>query len=134
MSQPLRSAYISIVMAVQEASEAASSSSGLGPVSWPPMSSGSSATRRCSRTRSSCSYLPLRIAMARIGATMLLLVQRVEEQAGKHLRIEERGLRGHDLARRGDVADPLDRGSAHEEPGLHVAGEDALARLVGRAR
>ena len=43
MSQPLRWAYISIVIAVQEASAAASSSCGLGPRSSPPASSGSSA-------------------------------------------------------------------------------------------
>ena len=43
MSQPLRWAYISIVMAVQEARLAASSSCGLGPASSPPRSSGSSA-------------------------------------------------------------------------------------------
>src|SRR3954454_20907233 len=106
MTQPLRSAYISIVIAVQEASEAASSSSGLGPMSLPPMSSGSSATRRCSRTRTSCSKLALRIAIARMGAIRLLLVQGVEEQAGEHLREEVGRLRGHDLAGRRDVPDP----------------------------
>ena len=51
--QPLRLAYISIVIAVQEASEAASSSCGLGPMSSPPMSSGSSAVMRCLRTLTS---------------------------------------------------------------------------------
>ncbi len=45
-SQPLRLAYISIVIALQEARLAASSSSGLGPASVPPWSAGSSATRR----------------------------------------------------------------------------------------
>ena len=49
MSQPLRRAYISIVIAVQEASEAASSSCGLGPQSSPPWSFGSSAVIVCRR-------------------------------------------------------------------------------------
>src|SRR5438105_184614 len=43
MSQPLRSAYISIVIAVHAARLAAKSSCGLGPWSAPPRSSGSSA-------------------------------------------------------------------------------------------
>ena len=43
-----------MVIAVHEASEAASSSVGLGPVSVPPLSSGSSAIRRCSRISISC--------------------------------------------------------------------------------
>ena len=42
MSQPLRFAYISIVIAVHEARLAASSSCGLGPLSSPPASVGSS--------------------------------------------------------------------------------------------
>ena len=46
----LRFAYISIVIAVQDASDAASSSCGLGPMSSPPSSSGSSAVSRCLRT------------------------------------------------------------------------------------
>src|SRR4051794_22030255 len=133
MSQPLRSAYICIVIAVQEASAAASSSSGAGPRSLPPMSSGSSATSRWSRTRISCSYLPLRMAIARMPRS-LPLIERVEEQAGQDLREEERGLRGHHLARRRDVADALHRRRPHEEAGLHVAVEDAPARLLGRAR
>ena len=54
MFQPLRLAYISIVIAVQEASDAASSSCGLGPMSSPPESSGSSAVSRCWRTFRSC--------------------------------------------------------------------------------
>ena len=44
MSQPLRSAYISIVIAVQEASAAASRRVGEGPASVPPSSTGSSTT------------------------------------------------------------------------------------------
>ena len=40
MSQPLRLAYISIVIALHEARLAASSSSGLGPASVPPWSDG----------------------------------------------------------------------------------------------
>ena len=43
----LRRAYISIVIAVQDASDAASSSCGLGPMSSPPDVSGSSAVSRC---------------------------------------------------------------------------------------
>jgi hypothetical protein len=45
-SQPLRAAYISIVTAVHEARLAASSSCGLGPVSSPPWSCGSSTAMR----------------------------------------------------------------------------------------
>ena len=56
MSHFLRLAYISIVIAVHEASDAASSSCGLGPMSSPPPSSGSSAVRRCLRTFRSCVY------------------------------------------------------------------------------
>src|SRR3954470_4557737 len=133
MSQPLRSAYICIVIAVQEASAAASSSSGAGPTSRPPMSSGSSATSRWSRTRTSCSYLPLRMAIARM-TSRLPRIQRVEEQAGQDLGEEVRRLRRHDLAGRCDVADALHRGSPHEEAGLHLAVEDAPAGLLGRAR
>ena len=47
MSQPLRLAYISIVIALQEARLAASSSWGLGPASVPPWARGSSAVTRC---------------------------------------------------------------------------------------
>ena len=54
LDQPLRSAYISSVIAVQEAREAASSSWGLGAVSSPPVSIGSSALTWWSRTRTSC--------------------------------------------------------------------------------
>src|SRR3954454_21811178 len=108
MSQPLRSAYISMVIAVQEASDAARSSSGLGPTSRPPMSSGSSDTSRCSRTRTSCSYFPLRVAMARMGSN-LPLIQRMEDESARHLGEEVRRLGRHHLAGGGDVADALHR-------------------------
>src|SRR5687768_8611234 len=133
MSQPLRSAYICIVIAVQDASDAASSSSGLGPRSLPPMSSGSSAVSRWSRMRTSCSYLPLRMAIARMRPT-LLLVERVEHQARRDLREEVGGLRRHDLARRRDLPDELDRDGAHEEAGLHLAVLDLGQRLRRVAR
>src|SRR5690606_17172252 len=51
MSHPLRWAYIAIVTAVQEASDAASSSCGLGPASSPPTSGSSSAVIRWWRIR-----------------------------------------------------------------------------------
>ena len=56
MSHFLRFAYISIVIAVHEASDAASSSCGFGPMSSPPDSSGSSAVKWCLRTFRSCVY------------------------------------------------------------------------------
>ncbi len=56
MSHFFRFAYISIVIAVHEASDAASSSCGFGPMSSPPDSSGSSAVRWCLRTFRSCVY------------------------------------------------------------------------------
>src|SRR5919198_1253702 len=47
MSHPLRPAYISIVIAVQAASAAATVLVGEGPASAPPATSGSSITSRC---------------------------------------------------------------------------------------
>src|SRR5206468_12207588 len=103
MSQPLRFAYISIVIAVHEARLAASSSCGLGPLSSPPVSSGSSAVMWCSRTSTSCWKVPpLRRAIALMTSTLL---QWVEHEAGRDLRVEEGGLRRHRLARRGDLPD-----------------------------
>src|SRR3954447_16728542 len=46
-SQPLRSAYISVVIAVHAASAAPTVRVGEGPTSPPPSASGSSITRRC---------------------------------------------------------------------------------------
>src|SRR4051794_6247921 len=115
MFQLLRLAYISIVIAVQEASEAASSSCGLGPMSSPPEPSGSSAVRRCWRTLRSCVKFSRWRAMALMGMS---LGQRVEQLAREHLGEEVGGLRGHVHARRRDVADVLDGSWAHEERGL----------------
>ncbi len=53
MSQPLRSVYIVIVIAVHEASAAVSRRVGEGPVSVPPASSGSSTTIVCPSTSTS---------------------------------------------------------------------------------
>ena len=64
MSQPLRWAYISIVIAVHEARLAASSSCGLGAVSWPPLSFGSSAVTSWLRMRITCRYWDARVAVA----------------------------------------------------------------------
>src|SRR3954453_7108921 len=90
--QPLRLAYISIVIAVHDASEAASSSCGLGPSSWPPWSSGSSAVSRWLRTSTSW----VNFARWRATAFMALtLGEGVEEHPREHLGEEVRRLRGH---------------------------------------
>ena len=65
MSQPLRLAYISIVIAVHDARLAASSSCGLGPSSSPPCSGGSSAVSWWWRMSIRCvNVLVLRRAVA----------------------------------------------------------------------
>src|SRR4051812_47559302 len=108
MSQPLRLAYISIVMAVHEARLPASSSWGLGALSSPPFSSGSSAWTSCLRISMSCWNLPpLRRAVALMAATLL---QGVEDEAGRDLGVEEGRLGRHRLAGRGHLPDLLDRG------------------------
>src|SRR5687768_15486569 len=129
-SQPLRLAYISIVIAVHDASEAASSSCGLGPSSLPPWSFGSSAVSVCERTLTSWRKFSSCWAVARIGTT---LGKRVEQQAGQDLGEEVRRLRRHHLACRGNLAHEPDRGGPHEEARLHAAGADTLARLCRRA-
>src|SRR5215213_11622307 len=101
----LRFAYISIVIAVQEASDAASSSCGFGPMSSPPDVSGSSAVRRCWRTFTSCVYFSRWRATALMP---LILGERVEEHPRQHLGEEVGGLGGHVDPGRGDVADALD--------------------------
>src|SRR3954454_4346509 len=102
--QPLRLAYISIVIAVQEASEAASSSCGLGPSSWPPWSSGSSAVRWCLRTLSSW----VNLSRWRATAFMpLTLGQRVDGHPREHLGEEVGGFRGHVDPGRRHVADAV---------------------------
>src|SRR5919205_570787 len=129
MSQPLRPAYISIVIAVHDARLAASSSCGLGPVSSPPFASGSSATTWCSRISRSCWKVPpLRRAIALMPPTLL---QWVEEQAGRDLRVEEGRLGRHRLARRRDRPDLLDRRGPEQERGVGAAGLDRGDRLVG---
>jgi hypothetical protein len=65
-SQLLRLAYISIVIATHDASDAASSSCGLGPVSSPPCSAGSSDVIVCERTRMSWRRFSSCWALARI--------------------------------------------------------------------
>src|SRR3954464_2102528 len=129
--QPLRLAYISIVIAVHDASEAASSSCGLGPSSRPPWSSGSSAVSRCLRTSTTWVNLSRWRALARMALT---LGQLVEEHPREHLGEEVRGLRGHVHPGGGDGADAVHRSRAHEQRGLDLAGLDAGARLVRVAR
>src|SRR4051812_40010875 len=131
MFHALRLAYISIVIAVQDASEAASSSCGLGPRSSPPDPSGSSAVRWCWRTLRSC------VKFSRWRATAIMaesLGERVEQLAREHLGEEVGGLRRHVHARRRDVADVLDGGRAHKERGLRLAGLDPGTGLLGVAR
>src|SRR5215217_2680522 len=62
------------------------------------------------------------------------LVERVEDHAGQDLREEVGRLRRHALPGRGDGADALDRGAAHEERGVGVAELHARASLLGVAR
>src|SRR5919199_6291277 len=110
MSQPFRLAYISIVIAVHEARLAASSSWGLGALSSPPFSSGSSAWISCSRISMSCWKLPpLRRAVALMTATLL---QGVEDETGWDLRMEEGRLGRHRLPGGGHLLDLLDRRGA----------------------
>src|SRR3954447_5991852 len=132
-SQPLRLAYISIVIAVHEASEAASSSWGLGPSWAPPRSFGSSAVIVCEPILTSWRNPASRVADARMVPMLRSVSQRVEQQSGEYLREEVGRLGRHDLARGGDLADEVDRRRAHEQRGLHVACADALPRLVPRA-
>src|SRR3954453_12506296 len=129
--QPLRLAYISIVMAVQEASDAASSSCGLGPSSWPPWSSGSSAVSRCLRTLTSCVNFSRWRATARMPLT---LGERVEEHPRQHLGEEIRRLRGHVDPGGGHVPNAVDGRRAHEQRGLDLPGLHAGARLLRVAR
>src|SRR4051812_14778007 len=131
MSQPLRLAYISIVTAVQEARLAASSSWGLGAVSVPPASCGSSIDSSWLRTLTTWRNPPSRVAVAFM---VFLLYQWIEEQPGGHLREEERRLGRHVDTRRGDLAHLLDGGAAQEERGVVGALEDQPARLVVGAR
>src|SRR5215207_6623939 len=96
--QPLRVAYISIVIAVHEASEAASSSCGLGPSSSPPSSTGSSAVSWCLRILTSWRNFSAWRAEARMVAMLGPRVERVEHQAREDFREEVRRLGRHDLA------------------------------------
>src|ERR1043165_4429141 len=78
---------------------------------------------------------PDRVAVAFMPSMMAKdLGQWVEQQAGRHLRVEERRLRRHVHARRGDVPDLLDRGAAREERGVVLAALDELQRLLVGAR
>src|SRR5207244_12287322 len=111
-----------IVSAVQEARLAASSSWGLGPVSSPPLSSGSSAGTWCSRISTSCwKVLPSRRAVALMWLILAWLFQRIEEEPGWDLGIEEGRLRGHRLARLGHALHLLDRGGPEDEGGVRAA-------------
>ena len=60
--------------------------------------------------------------------------QRVEEQAGGELRIEERGLLRHRLAAGGEGGDLRDGGRTDEERGLGLAAVDGGDRLLGVRR
>src|SRR4051794_38361248 len=124
-SQPLRLAYISIVIAVHEARLAASSSWGLGPSSLPPWSFGSSAVMWCSRISTSClKSPPSRRAIALMPRTLL---QQVEDEAGWDLREEVGRLGRHRLARLGHLSNLLDGDAAHEEGRLVAARLDGVA-------
>src|SRR2546423_6266996 len=115
MSQPLRLAYISIVIAVHDARLAARSSWGLGPLSSPPFSSGSSAATWCVRISTSCLKLPpSRRAIALMPPTLL---EWIEQPAGRDLGVEEGRLRRHRLARLRDGLDGFDRRGAGQERG-----------------
>src|SRR3982751_3909947 len=116
MSQPLRAAYISIVTAVQDARLAASSSWGLGPVSLPPLSTGSSTPTSWPRILTTWRKPPSRLAvgfMLRLSTgwgteKVFRLCQWIEEQPGRHLGEEVRGFRGHVDPGGGDLANLLD--------------------------
>src|SRR5438105_6730761 len=129
MSQPLRLAYISIVIAVHAARLAATSSWGLGPMSSPPFSSGSSAATWCVRISTSCLKLPpSRRAIALMPPTLL---EWVEQQAGRDLGVEEGRLRRHRLARLRDGLDLVDGRRAEQERRVGPARLDRGDR-VGR--
>src|SRR3954447_12237177 len=135
MSQPLRFAYISIVIAVHEASDTASISCGLGPSSVPPLSSGSSTVSSCLRTETEClrPSLSTRCAFAFM-ICLQLSIQRVEHEPRRDLRIEEGRLRRHRLARLRHRAHLLDGSGTHEEGGVGTARLDGIARLCEVAR
>src|SRR6266480_5088585 len=127
MSQPLRFAYISMVIAVQKAKLAARSSWGLGPVSSPPFSSGSSAVIMWARIATSCLNVPLsRRALALIPSTLL---EWVEQQARRDLRVEEGRLGRHRLPGLGHLAHLLNRRGAQQERGIGTARLDRLDRV-----
>src|SRR5436853_834286 len=127
MSQPLRFAYISIVIAVHEARLAASSSWGLGPVSSPPFSSGSSAVIVWVRIATSCLKVPLsRLALALMASTLL---ERVEQQARWHLWVEEGRLRRHRFAGLRHLAHLIHRRRAQKERGIGTARLHRLDRV-----
>ena len=75
-SQPLRAAYISVVTATQPASEAASSSSGLGPSSAPPASVCSSMVSSWRPMRTLWRYPDWRVTVAFMAPSILRPHQR----------------------------------------------------------
>src|SRR5207247_6023947 len=111
-SQPLRCAYISIVMAVHDARLAASRSCGHGPASSPPWSGGSSTVRSCWPILTVCRSVPAREEVAFMA---IRSCQRVEEKSCRHLGKEVRRLGRHVDARRGDLLNLLDRAGSQEE-------------------
>src|SRR3954453_12759131 len=134
-SQPLRLAYISIVIAVHAASDAASISCGLGPVSSPPLSVGSSMVSWWSRIRMTWRRLPERVAVAFMSSMMAnALRERVEHQSSRPLRVEERGLRRHVDAGGRDLLDLADRAAPQEEGAVVLLGLHERQRLVVGAR
>src|SRR5436853_4719041 len=134
MFQPLRFAYISIVIAVQEARLAASSSWGLGPVSSPPLSSGSSAVIVWVRIATSCLKVPFsRWALALMPSTLL---EWVEQQACWDLWVEEGRLRRHRFASLRHLAHLVHRRRAKKERRIcttRLHRPDRVGRALGVA-
>src|SRR4051812_27241129 len=122
-------------MAVHAASDAASISCGLGPVSSPPLSVGSSMMSWWSRIRMAWRRLPERVAVAFMGSMMAnALRERVEHQSSWDLGIEERRLRRHVDAGRGDLLDLAHGAAAQEERAVERLGLHELQRLRVGAR
>src|SRR6478672_13398686 len=105
-SQPLRSAYISVVMAVHAASAAPTVRVGEGPALLPPSASGSSITRWCPPWISTSWVKPCRrravtltIGRIRVAALEELRVRDVgeprhrEREVGRPVQVAEHGVR-----------------------------------------
>src|SRR5215218_1556374 len=88
-----------------------------------------------SRIRTAWRRLPDRVAVAFMAPMMANgSRERVEQQARWHLGVEERRLRRHVDAGRGDLLDLLDRAAAQEEGTVVLLGLHQLQCLVVGAR